>query len=45
MDMQVDPKSLPQGAKPPSQQTLIAQLGPHRERLAREALTGEGCLD
>lgn len=45
MDMQVDPKSLPKGAKPPSQRTLITQLGPHRERLVREALAAEGCLD
>lgn len=45
MDMQVDPKTLPKGTKPPSQHTLIAQLGPHRERLARQALQAQGCLD
>ena len=45
MDMQVDPKSLPAGSKPPSQHELIRQLGPHRERLARQTLQAQGCLD
>lgn len=45
MDMQVDPRTLPKGAKQPSQHTLIAQLGPQREKLARQALQAQGCLD
>ncbi|MBB2486171.1 class D beta-lactamase [Mitsuaria sp. WAJ17] len=45
MDMQIDAKALPQGAKKPTQHELIRQLGPHRERLAREALQAQGCLD
>ena len=45
MDMQVDPQALPPGAKKPTQQELIAQLGPHRERLARQTLQAQGCLD
>ncbi|HLO95467.1 MAG TPA: penicillin-binding transpeptidase domain-containing protein, partial [Burkholderiaceae bacterium] len=45
MDMQVDAKALPKGAKKPTQHELIGQLGPQRERLAREALRAQGCLD
>ena len=45
MDMQVDARSLPKGAKKPTQHELIGQLGPHRVRLAREILQARGCLD